>query len=106
MSANISDRPGLARALPSFATTTASAVPTGSELKAEAIRLQPMTGMSKRECWKNYEGGSRGWTTIQRYFDAEYPKSYPTPRFVQWLRLRAQMASIATLSREFEVASK
>jgi hypothetical protein len=81
-------------------------VPTGAELKAEAIRLQPMTGMSKRECWKNYEGGTRGWTTIQRYFDADYPKSYPTPRFVQWLRLRAQIASIATLSREFEVASK
>lgn len=78
-------------------------MPSGPKLKAEAIRLQPLTGMSKRECWKNYEGGTRGWTTIQRYFDADYPKSYPTPRFVQWLRLRAQMATIESAAREFEV---
>lgn len=91
--------PGLARALPSVGLSAQ----TGPALKAEAIRLQPLTGMSKRECWKNYEGGTRGWTTIQRYFDADYPKSYPTPRFVQWLRLRAQMATIESAAREFEV---
>lgn len=96
--------PGLARALPSL--RTAPDVPSGPELKAEAIRLQPLTGMSKRECWKNYEGGTRGWTTIQRYLDPDYPKSYPTPRFVQWLRLRAQMVSLTTAAAEFEAASR
>jgi hypothetical protein len=60
--------------------------------------------MSKRECWRAYEGGSRGWTTIQRYLDAAYPKSTPPPRFVRWLKLKADCAALSSLAREFEAA--
>jgi hypothetical protein len=92
--------PGLARACPPISEGRA----TPRELKAEAIRLQPLTGMSKRECWRAYQGGSRGWTTIQRYLDAEYPKSTPPACFVQWLKLRADIAALGSLAREFEAA--
>jgi hypothetical protein len=68
--------------------------------------LQPLTGMSKRELWRAYDGGARGWTTIQRYFDAGYPKSCPPARFVRWLKLRADAAVLCALASEFEVASR
>jgi hypothetical protein len=77
---------------------------SAAERKAEAIRLQPMTGMSKRECHRVYEDGTRAWTTIQRYFDAGYPKSCPPMRFVQWLQLRADIAVRQAAAREFEAA--
>jgi hypothetical protein len=98
VTASVLPGPGIAKAYPALSATD------GPSLKREAIRLQPLTGMSKRECWKQYEGGTRGWTTIQRYFDANYPKSYPTTRFVQWLKLRADRRQLEILSSEFEAA--
>ncbi len=95
--------PGIARALPSLPHLAAS-VPTATELKAEAIRLLPLTGLSMRDCWRTYEGGAWSWSTIQRYFDAGYPKVCPKPRFVQWLKLRADMNALTVNAREFEAA--
>ncbi len=103
MSAHLSDRPGIARALPSL-PHLASRVPAPTELKAEAIRLLPLTGMSMRDCWRMYEAGAWSWSTIQRYFDAGYPKVCPRPRFVQWLKLRADMNALTVNAREFEAA--
>jgi len=95
--------PGIAKAYPALHCDVRA---TPRELKAEAIRLHLLTGMSKRELWKRYEGGSRGWSTIQRYLDAGYPKVTPPRRFVQWLSLLVDERTSRARAREFEVASR
>jgi hypothetical protein len=105
MSSSSVPGPGLARALPSvFAGGVPADSLTPAQCKAEAIRLLPKTGLSMRDCWRTYEGGAWSWSTIQRYFDAGYPKVCPKPRFVQWLKLRADIYATTINAREFEAA--
>jgi hypothetical protein len=77
---------------------------TPAELKAYAIKILPHTGLSRRMCWKTYEGGAWGWSTIRAYFDADCPKDYPSERFVRWLHHRMLINVSAAAAREFEVA--
>ena len=94
-----SSRPGVARALPSLALGSAAAVPA-SELKAEAIRLLPLTGLGKRESARMF--GS-GWSTVKGWLNPLALDRTPPPRFVRWLQLRADArANLAAAERELE----
>ena len=100
MSAHIPG-PGLARALPALHLVSASRAPTPRELKAEAIRLQPLTGLSKRKCAAKY---GMAWSTVYRWFNPRSMDDTPHPRFVQWLALHVDIRSAQLAEVSLRVA--
>lgn len=89
--------PGLARALPSLRGGNAHAEPTlsPSELKLEAIRLQPLSGMSKRECAREF---GRGWSTVKGWLNPLALDRNPPERFVRWLLCYAEANALVPAS--------
>lgn len=97
MSASILPGPGIAKALPRVSTSRAM---SPRELKAESIRLLPMTGLGKRECARMF---GRGWSTVKGWLNPLAQDRTPPERFVRWLALRADArASLAAAAAELE----
>jgi hypothetical protein len=95
--------PGIARALPRLPLCEgrASSVITPRDLKAEAIRLQPLTGLSKRSCAAKY---GMAWSTVYRWFNPRSMDDTPHPRFVQWLKLHADIRAAQQAAVSLQVA--
>ncbi len=53
-----------------------------SELKTEACRLFPLTGMGKRACFRAF---GVPYETGREWIDPEFPKKCPREDFVLWL---------------------
>jgi hypothetical protein len=75
-------RPGLRSCAPRDPYSTDRA----DDLKVEAIRLQPLTGMGKRECARGF---GKPWETVRDWLDPGQPKKHPPEDFVTWVRHRA-----------------
>jgi hypothetical protein len=74
-------------------------VPTPAELKAEAIRLQPLSGLGKRECARLF---GRGWSTVKGWLNPLAQDRCPPERFVRSLRLRVEARKMLDEARELE----
>ena len=61
------------------------------ELKAEAIRLQPLTSMSKRACARAF---GVPWETARDWLDPGQGKKRPREDFVEWLACHANAAAL------------
>lgn len=94
--------PGIARAYSPLSDIHA----TPRQLKAEAIRLRPLTGMRKRETARVYKAGcseedKREWETIRGWLDPRAKDRTPPRRFVQFLNEKAE--AVAAEARALEV---
>lgn len=85
--------PGIARALPSAIVAPV----TPREMKAEAIRLYPLTGLGKRECAREY---GQAWSTVKSWLNPLAQDRTPPSRFVRFLELHAQARQALRQARE------
>lgn len=88
---------GVARALPSL---SAQVGPSPLDLKEEAIRLCALTGLGKRECARLY---GKSWPLVRGWLNPLALDRCPPPRFVRWLKLRADSYELlVAANRELE----
>jgi hypothetical protein len=80
--------PGIARGLPYCEVRAMSP----AELKTEGIRLHKLTGLGKRECARAY---GKSWELVRGWLQPKALDRCPPPRFVQWLKLRADSRAAA-----------
>jgi hypothetical protein len=78
-------RPGLAKAhgLPSFGSGDCYVRATPRQLKAEAIRLFPLSGLGKREAARKFK---RSKSAVQYWLDPDARDRTPPVSFVRFLR--------------------
>jgi hypothetical protein len=94
--------PGIAKALPSLSASGMPEPQTPREWKAEGIRLQPLTGISKRKCARLYK---MSWSAVYRWFNPRCLDDTPHPRFVRWLKVEADRRAFEFKSAELLAGS-
>ncbi len=89
-------RPGLHKTSSPPAHCTRYANFSGPALKAEAIRLQPLTGKSKSACAREF-GVVR--ETLKDWLDpVNRPRSFPPEDFVEWLACHVDARSLVRVA--------
>lgn len=69
---------------------------TPLELKAEAIRVQPLSGMGKRAAARAF---GKPYETVKDWLDQKHrPLSCPPEDFVEWLALHADARSLVRVA--------